>query len=162
MLACRKTSHIHMLILHLVIWQNFPVCSHSFKMGCKYCIFTVITDKPNPEHHIQMCTHKRVYTHMHTQAHMSMHGMLQSTQDLNRHLESQPCRLSVSKALIFVSPATGSRPTQSHSNIPVGSGHPAPFKSPPLWKLVYSSFEFSVKLLFQIPPSQSSLFSAIS
>lgn len=34
-------------------------------------------------------------THMHTQAHMSMHGMLQSTKDLNRHLGSQPCWLSV-------------------------------------------------------------------
>ena len=170
MLECRKTSHIHMLILHLIIWQNSPVCSHSFKVSCKYCIFTVITDKPNSEHHIQMCTHtemcvytqKRVYTHMHTQAHMSMHGMLQSAEDLSRHLESQPCRLRVSKALIFVSPAIGSQPTQSHSNIPVGSGHPAPFKSPPLWKLVFSSFEFSVKLLFQIPLSQSPLFSAIS
>ena len=71
MLACRKTSHIHMLILHLVIWQNFPVCSHSFKMGCKYCIFTVITDKPNPEHHIQMCTHTQtcVHTHAYTSTH---------------------------------------------------------------------------------------------
>lgn len=135
MLACRKTSHIHMLILHLIIWQNSPVCSHSFKVSCKYCIFTVITDKPNSEHHIQTCTHIETCVHTHAYTSTREHARCAAERRGSQQaLGVSALQVRVPKALIFVSPARGSQPTQSHSSIPVGSGHPAPFKSPPLWK----------------------------
>lgn len=139
--ACRKTSHIHMLILHLVIWQNSPVCSHSFKMFCKYCIFTVITDNPNPEHHIQMCTHTCV--HQHTWA------------------CTVCCRAHSPAGSVSPRPWYLSLQQQDPSQLRATATYQLAQVILHPWSH-HLSLEFSVKLLFQIPPSQSSLFSAIS
>lgn len=147
------------------IWpseKNSSVGSHGFKMFHKCYIFMVITDRPNPEHHTWVCTNTQTYVyHMHTQrtrirtqASMSRHSLLQSTQNLTRHPGSQTCWLGFYMALIFR--------TQSQSNTTLGSGHPLPFKSPHLWKWqgflhLVSQWSF---YSFQIPPSQSPFLSA--
>lgn len=128
---------------------------------------TVITNKPNPEHHPRIGTHTQMYVCTH-----KPHECAQYTAE---HPQQTP-RVSVLltqllQALTAIPAAVVSLPTPSQRDRPVGSEHSfptliIPSLIPPiitsLKTAVFSIFEFSVELFLPFKFHKSKAFSFFS